>query len=91
MDQGLCVPSANVTASLHERGMVLMDVSRGRLFAANLTGARIWRALELRQPLGVIAAGISRRHGIPLAEAEMCTAQFVAALAAQNLISTVDA
>lgn len=38
----------DVVSSVHENGIVLLNVCSGRLFASNNTGARIWSGLEGR-------------------------------------------
>src|SRR5215470_9377094 len=79
-------PSPQVTASMHERGIVLFHIANGQLFASNLTGAQIWQGLERQLPTDSIAEAMSLRYHIPPATARAHTAQFIARLEAECLI-----
>src|SRR5262245_53188742 len=79
-------PHKHVSASIHDNGVVLLHTTKGKLFASNLTGARIWQGLERALPLDDIAAEISRHYRIPHETARVHTTQFLAELERQRLI-----
>ena len=80
------LPSARVTASTHENGVVLLHTGTGVLFEANRTGSRIWQGLERHVPIDEIAADISRTYGITQATALEHTGRFLADLERHGLI-----
>jgi len=78
--------SPEAAASLHESGIVILHAGKGCLFASNVTGARIWRGVEQRLPLEVIAEEISREYEITQATAREDTERFLAELERHSLI-----
>ena len=76
-----------ISVSMHEYGAVFFHLGDGRLFAVNQTGARIWRALEQRQPAERIAEALCRDYRIPVDKAQTHTATFIARLEAHRLIA----
>ena len=80
------VPATNLIASQHERGVVILDVGRGRLFASNRTGAEIWRQLEEQRSIDAISRDLSHRYRISSDAAWAYTAEFVAALERERLV-----
>jgi hypothetical protein len=76
----------SVTTSIHEHGMVLFDITRGRLFSANRTGARIWQQLEHDAPDEAIASDLSEAYGLPLDTAREHARRFILSLEAEGLI-----
>jgi hypothetical protein len=79
-------PHRHVSASIHDDGVVLLQTAKGKLFASNHTGARIWQGLERALPLDDIAADISRQYRIPHDTARDHATRFVAELERQRLI-----
>jgi hypothetical protein len=73
-------------ASIHDDGIVILHVGKGRLFGANATGARIWRAIERELPLEAIAEEISSAYRVPQATAQEHTVRFLAELERHALI-----
>jgi len=73
-------------ASFHDDGVVILHTSKGTLFTANRTGARIWRGIEQQLSLEVIANGISDEYQIAPRTAREHTICFLAELARQTLI-----
>ena len=76
----------DVKASLHNEGVVLINVSRGTVFSANRIGAMIWNAAAERWPLDRIAESISSEFHIPAQAAQDDAAEFVAQLAKEGLL-----
>ena len=68
------------SAGIHEDGIVILHVGKGRLYTSNGTGARIWRGIELQLPLETIAEEISGEYRIAPAIAREHTVRFVAEL-----------
>jgi hypothetical protein len=79
-------PTKDVAASIHDFGVVLLHTVKGRLFASNHTGARIWQGLERRLPVQTIAAEISREYRIPHETALDHLMRFLAELEGQRLV-----
>jgi len=73
------------TASIHDDGLVILDVPSGRIFISNQAGARVWQCLEQQLPLEAIAAEISRDYGIDRATAREDAARFLAELERNGL------
>ena len=72
--------------SFHDDGIVILHTGQGCLFASNGTGARIWRGVEQRLPLGAIVEEISGEYHIALTTALEDTVRFLAELERQKLI-----
>jgi hypothetical protein len=73
-------------ASLHSQGIVLINLTRGTVFAANRAGAIIWTGAVERWSLDRIAKSISSEFHIPAQAAHDDTAEFVAQLAAEGFL-----
>jgi hypothetical protein len=56
--------SPDVIASPHEDGVVFLHVGRGEVFNSNRIGARIWRGLVEKEPLGAVTAAIASEYGV---------------------------
>ena len=78
--------SPEATASVHDDGVVILDLGNGRFYTCNGTGARIWRAIEQRLSLEAIAQEISNAYEIALNTARQHTVRFVAELELHQLI-----
>ncbi|MEN3328902.1 MAG: hypothetical protein V7638_3709 [Acidobacteriota bacterium] len=72
--------------SFHDGGVVILQAGTGRLFTSNEAGARIWRGIEQRLPLEMIATEISTAYQIARTTAREHTLNFLAALEQQALI-----
>ena len=73
-------------ASFHDGGVVILHTSQGRLFRSNQTGASIWRGLEQKLSVDVIAQQISGEYQIELSAAREHTAHFVGQLQRHALV-----
>jgi hypothetical protein len=71
---------------LHTEGVVLIDVTRGIVFAANRVGAMIWSAAAERWTLDRVSESISREFHISAQAARDDAAEFVAQLAKEGLL-----
>jgi hypothetical protein len=83
MSTTLCpsiAPAPGVVCSTHDDGMVLLDVRRGRIYAVNRFGARVWRHVEEGANVDAIAADLVDRFRIPEATAHAHVTAFVARL-----------
>jgi len=78
--------AAETTASVHGDGIVILDIGKGRLFASNRTGARIWRGIERQLPLETIAEQIAAEFQIALPTAREHTVRFFGELERHSLI-----
>jgi hypothetical protein len=77
--------SPGATASIHDRGLVVLHVPSGRIFTSNQTGVRVWQGLEHQLPLQEIAEQISRDYGIDRATAWEGVKRFLAELERNGL------
>lgn len=78
--------NSEATASYHDQGIVILHVSNGCLYTSNRIGSCIWRGIERRLPLGVIAKEISNAHEIAFPIACEHTQRFVAELERHALV-----
>jgi coenzyme PQQ synthesis protein D (PqqD) len=76
----------DAVASFHDGGMVILHTGLGRLFTANMTGARVWRGVERQLPLEAIAEAISGEYNIARTTAREHAARFLAVLERHRLI-----
>jgi hypothetical protein len=81
------IPGSAVVTSMHGHGIVLLDTAAGSLYAANETGASVWRALQAHRPIDVIIAELSREYGIPGSVAIEHVTAFLHELERQGLIA----
>jgi hypothetical protein len=58
------VPSPETRAYQHAEGLVLLHLANGVIFTSNRTGAAIWKELQDRQTLPVIARRLAVDYGI---------------------------
>jgi len=78
---------AEVKTSVHEEGLVLMDVGRGRVFTANLVGARIWRGVAEGASVESVAETISCEFRVSKQQAMADTVAFLGQLERAGLLS----
>jgi len=74
------VTAPEVTASIHENGIVFFDKQQGVLFSSNRIGALVWQAADRRQSLDGITAQVAREFDVPFDEVAADAAQFLAEL-----------
>ena len=79
--------STDVTASLHDDGVVFLDVSKGRLFSANHVGADVWRAIARGLDLEAIAQEIAAGYGIAYTTALADAERFLRELERHRLVA----
>src|SRR2546423_9358176 len=72
--------SGDVKASVHERGVVLLHVGKGVVFAANQVGAVIWDGIVARTSFDKLSDSISRDFEISRTVAQKDMWTFVAQL-----------
>jgi len=78
---------SEVKTSVHEEGLVLMDVGRGRVFTANLVGARIWRGVAEGASVESVAETISCEFRVSKQQAMADTVAFLGQLKRAGLLS----
>jgi hypothetical protein len=77
---------SEAAASIHENGIVILHTGNGRMYAANKTGARIWRGIMQQQPLRMIATEISDEYQVPITSAREHVSAFIDDLEGHSLI-----
>ena len=75
-----------VSASMHDTGIVILHTGSGSLYSSNSSGARIWRGIEQKLPLEAIAGEISYEFQIAGPDARAHVDRFVTALEQRELI-----
>jgi len=78
--------SPEAVASIHDDGVVILNLGNGHFFSCNGTGARIWSAIERHLSLEAIAAEISSAFEIALTTAREHTVRFLDELELHALI-----
>jgi hypothetical protein len=78
--------SPDVRASTSRDGLILLDVRRGLVLAANPVGARIWQLLEQQRTRHEIAEQLAAEYGVPPERARCDVAAFAADLLARGLV-----
>ena len=78
------IPEAQ--SSFHDDGVMIFHTGKGSLFSSNRTGAQIWRGVEQKLPVDVIAQQISGEYEIELATAREHTFGFLAELQRHSLV-----
>ena len=73
-------------ASFHDDGMVILHAGNGCLYKSNITGALIWRGIELKLSLEAIAGEIGLDYQIAVAAAREHATRFLTALERNALI-----
>jgi hypothetical protein len=81
---------SEAAASIHENGMVILHTGNGRMYAANITGARIWRGIVQQQPLHTIATEISDEYQVPITSAREHVSAFISELERHSLIQRAE-
>jgi hypothetical protein len=77
-----------VKASLHEGGVVWIDVDRGQVFSSNRVGAMIWNGVVERWSLDRMADSISRQFAISAEAARADADEYLTRLVAEGLLVT---
>ena len=78
--------SPEASASIHEQGVVILDLGNGRLYTSNRTGASIWRAVERGLSLQAITEEISDQYEIAYSTAREHIVHFLSELQVHALI-----
>ena len=79
--------SSDARVSLDQNGAVFLNARSGIVFTSNHIGARIWQGLLDREGVEAIATRSSRDAGMPHDLVRRDTAEFVAELETQGLLS----
>lgn len=78
--------AADVTASRHSGGLVLIHQGKGVVFSANRVGAMIWNGAVERWSLDRVAESISSEFHISRETARQDAMDFLAQLASEGLV-----
>jgi len=82
------IVNSEAAASIHENGIVILHLGNGRVYAANETGARIWRGIEQQAGFNAIADEISTEYQIGRNTACEHLGSFLAELERLSLIQS---
>ena len=78
--------STNVRSTVTEEGVVLLDVSSGKIFHSNQVGSRVWVKLQEGSPLSKIVDEISAEFNAPREQVEADVHEYVKSLKTGGLI-----
>jgi hypothetical protein len=79
-------PSASVSATDTQDGIVLFDFEEGMTFPLDTVGTIIWKSIEQGSDLSEIAAQIARTFNVPLEKASTDVNEFVQQLRKNKLL-----
>jgi hypothetical protein len=79
--------TAEVHASAHDGGLVLLHIPSGRVYNCNRTGSRIWQGLAGGLDPDSISREISRDYGVEEAVVQAHTGLFVAELERRGFVT----
>jgi hypothetical protein len=82
----MCEAHPDVQASVHDDGLVLLHAGRGRVFSANVVGARIWQGVLGGQTANCVAESLSREFHVPAEQALCDTTAFLGQLERAGLL-----
>ena len=78
--------SSNVRSTVTDEGVVLLDVSSGKIFHSNPVGSRVWIKLQEGSPLSKIVDEISSEFNAPREQVEADVQEYVQSLKTGGLI-----
>jgi hypothetical protein len=78
--------STNVRSTVTDEGVVLLDVSSGKIFHSNSVGSRIWIKLQEGSPLSKIVDEIAAEFNAPREQVEADVQEYVTSLKTGGLI-----
>lgn len=78
--------SPEASASIHDNGIVILNLRSGRLYTSNETGASIWRRVERQLPLETITGEIGDEYQLARSAAHQHVSGFLAELEKHSLI-----
>ena len=81
--------TAEVRASAHDGGLVLLHIPSGRVFNCNRTGSRIWQGLASGLDPTGISREISRDYGVEQTVVQAHTCLFVDELERRGFVTRV--
>lgn len=81
------LPAAEVRASAHDDGLVLLHIPSGRVYRSNRTGSRIWQGLASGLDPASISREMSRDYGVPEALVRTHTSLFVDELERRGFVT----
>jgi hypothetical protein len=78
--------STNVRSTVTDEGVVLLDVSSGKIFHSNPVGSRVWIKLQEGSPLPKIVDEITAEFNAPREQVEADVEEYVQSLKTGGLI-----
>jgi hypothetical protein len=78
--------STNVRSTVTDEGVVLLDISSGKIFQSNPVGSRIWIKLQQGSSLSKIVDEISAEFNAPREQVEADVLEYVQSLKTGGLI-----
>jgi len=83
---GCLSASPDVRASLHEDGVVFLQLRSGTVFRSNRMGAAIWKGVLDRQDVAAIASGLAAECSVPAELVTRDATEFLAQLEAKGIL-----
>ena len=85
--EGARACAEHVVASPHEKGLVLLNVLNGRVFACNGVGSRLWQGISSGQSLNASVAALSAEYAVDPEVIRRDAIRFLAELEKQGLVT----
>ena len=86
MRNAIFIVTREASASIHDEGIVILNLGNGRMYMSNGIGARIWRGVERRLSLRAITTEISDQYEIAYSTAREHIVRFLTELQRHALI-----
>ncbi len=83
------VPAAQVRASAHDDGLLLLHIPTGCVYRCNRTGSRIWQGLACGFDLSSISREVSREYSADESLVKAHTSLFVDELERRGFVTQV--
>jgi len=78
--------STNVRSTVTDEGVVLLDVSSGKIFHSNPVGSRVWIKLQEGSPVSKIVDEIASEFNAPRERVEPDVQEYIQSLRTSGLI-----
>jgi len=78
--------STNVRSTVTDEGIVLLDVSSGKIFHSNPVGSRVWIKLQEGSPVSKIVDEIASEFNAPRERVEPDVQEYIQSLRTSGLI-----
>ena len=79
--------SMNVRSTVTDEGVVLLDVSNGKIFHSNPIGSKVWLKLQQELPMPRIVDEVAAECNAPREQVEADVQEYIQSLKAAGLVA----